>query len=192
MVLKITESGVMIALSTVLSLITIGNLPFGGSVTLCSLLPLVIIGYRYGTKWGIFSGVVYGFVQMVLGIKNLSYGTSFLAVAVIILFDYIIAFGAMGCSGLFREKIKNQAAAMGVGCFIGCLLRYFCHCISGVTVWAHFAEEVPVWYYAITYNAAYMVPETIVTVAGVIIVSAFLNFSTPTISPMKSKNRNCK
>ena len=31
------------------------DMPFGGSVTACSMLPILIIAYRYGTKWGLFT-----------------------------------------------------------------------------------------------------------------------------------------
>ena len=45
----------MLAFATVLSLIKIVDMPFGGSVTACSMLPILIIAYRYGTKWGLFT-----------------------------------------------------------------------------------------------------------------------------------------
>lgn len=99
-ILRLCESAIMIALATVLSMIKFANLPFGGSVTLCSMLPLVLIAYRYKWKWGVLTGVVYGLVQMVLGANNLSYGTSALAVILIILFDYLVAFGAIGFAGV--------------------------------------------------------------------------------------------
>lgn len=177
----------MIALATGLSMLTIANLPFGGSVTPFSMLPLIVIAYRYGTKWGICTGVVYGLLQMVIGLNNLSYATSFMAAVAIILFDYVLAFGVLGMGGIFKNKIKNQSLAMGLGALVACALRLGCHFISGVTVWAIFAENMPVWLYSITYNASYMVPETIVTVGGAMLVSLFLNFSTPKISPIKRK-----
>lgn len=83
-ILRLCESAIMIALATVLSMIKFANLPFGGSVTLCSMLPLVLIAYRYKWKWGLLTGAVYGLVQMVLGANNLSYDTSALAVILII------------------------------------------------------------------------------------------------------------
>lgn len=114
----------MIALATVLSMIKFANLPFGSSVTLCSMLPLVLIAYRYKWKWGLLTGVVYGLVQMVLGANNLSYGTSALAVILIILFDYLVAFGVMGFAGIFRDKFHNQPLEIALGAFVACALRY--------------------------------------------------------------------
>ncbi|HHZ06097.1 MAG TPA: energy-coupled thiamine transporter ThiT [Clostridiales bacterium] len=187
--LKLTESAVMIALSTVLSLLTIANLPFGGSVTPFSMLPLIVIAYRYGTKWGLFTGVIYGLVQMILGLKNLSYATSFLAVVIIILFDYLLAFGVMGIGGAFKKRISNQGLAMGLGALAACALRFGCHFISGCTVWSMYAEDMPVWLYSLVYNASYMIPEAIVTVLGAVLVSLFLDFSTSRVLPMKHKKK---
>ena len=45
-VIMLCECAVMVALATVLSLIKI-EFPYGGSITICSMLPILIIGYRY-------------------------------------------------------------------------------------------------------------------------------------------------
>ena len=60
----LTESAIMIAMATILSLFKLYELPWGGSVTLASMLPLVIIGYRHGLKWGMLSSLVYSLLQM--------------------------------------------------------------------------------------------------------------------------------
>ena len=65
---KLTETALLIALGTILSLIQFpGPWVNGGSITLCSMLPIIVIGYRYGSRWGLLSGLVYGILQMVLG-----------------------------------------------------------------------------------------------------------------------------
>ena len=51
--LRLTESAIMIAAATILSMFKLVELPYGGSITLASMLPIVIIAYRYGTAWGI-------------------------------------------------------------------------------------------------------------------------------------------
>lgn len=182
-VLRMTESAIMIALATVLSEIQIVNMPFGGSVTAFSMLPVIIIAYRYGTKWGLFTGGVYGLFQMLLGMNNLRYGTSFWSVLCIILFDYVVAFGVLGLGGLFRKSIKNQGAALAAGSLLVSVLRYACHFISGWAVWGVWAPEgVPAWQYSISYNATYMVPEAIVTIVGALLISAFLDFTSRDIT----------
>ena len=57
--LKLTESAMMIALATILSFIKLANLPYGGSITIASMLPILIIAVRYGTPWGLFTGLVH-------------------------------------------------------------------------------------------------------------------------------------
>ena len=65
--LRLVTSGVLIGLATVLSVIKVFALPFGGSVTLFSMVPILVLGYMYGVKWGLLSGGVYGLLQMILG-----------------------------------------------------------------------------------------------------------------------------
>ncbi|MBP5270198.1 MAG: energy-coupled thiamine transporter ThiT, partial [Clostridia bacterium] len=57
------ESAILIAIATVLSLIKIIQLPYGGSVTIAAMLPIIIISYRHGLGWGIASGLVYGVIR---------------------------------------------------------------------------------------------------------------------------------
>ena len=88
----LTESAIMLALATALSLVKIVELPYGGSVTVASMLPVLIIAYRYGVKWGLLTGAAYGGVQQLLGLKNLSYVTTWQSVLAVILLDYVVAF----------------------------------------------------------------------------------------------------
>ncbi|MBQ7200725.1 MAG: energy-coupled thiamine transporter ThiT, partial [Eubacterium sp.] len=60
---RLTESSIMIAIGTVLSLIKLIDMPYGGSVTIACMLPVVIIAYRYGVSWGLFTGFVFGLLQ---------------------------------------------------------------------------------------------------------------------------------
>lgn len=70
---KLVLSAVMIAIGTVLSLdpFKFGGLwLFGGGVTFCSMLPLVIISYIYGCRWGILTAFAYSLIQLILGVDN--------------------------------------------------------------------------------------------------------------------------
>jgi thiamine transporter len=180
------ESAVMLALATALSIFSF-ELPFGGSITPLSMLPIVLIAYRYRIGWGLGVGAAHGLIQMILGAKNLSYGTSAIAVIAIILFDYIIAFAVLGLAGGFREKFKNnQSLELAAGTALGCVLRYICHVLTGVTIWGVWAPEgQSVLYYSLTYNATYMVPETLSVVLVAFILALILDFRTPTVGPLK-------
>ena len=50
--LNLVTGGVLVALSTALSFIKVFDLPYGGSITLCSMLPVMLYAYRSGTKMG--------------------------------------------------------------------------------------------------------------------------------------------
>lgn len=119
------ECAVMVALATVLSLIKI-EFPYGGSITICSMLPILIIGYRYKPLVGCLTGVVYGLIQMLFGMANFAYATSWQAALMILFFDYLIAFGVIGLGGVFRG-IKNQAVGLALGALLASVLRFLCH-----------------------------------------------------------------
>ena len=180
----IAESAIMLALATVLSMIPFLQLPMGGSITIFSMLPVLIIAYRYGMKWGFLVGITYGLIQMVLGLNNLTYATSPWAVICIILFDYLVAFSVLGFGGLFR-KLKIQSVGFALGTAIACTLRFLCHFITGVTVWDMYAEDMPVALYSLIYNGSYMLPETAITIVIGVILMLFLNFRSEKLSPLR-------
>lgn len=190
---KLTESAVMLALATVLSYFKLFDLPYGGSITLCSMLPILIIAYRFGTSWGIFTSCIYGLIQMLFGIKNLTYATSFAAAIAIILFDYIIAFGVIGLGGIFRKYFKNQTGAMAAGMVLACILRYICHVISGCTVWAGLSiPDKQAFAYSLAYNATYMLPELLITVIGTVYISGAVDFGSDNLKRRSKENFNSK
>ena len=53
------------ALAFITSYIKIWNMPWGGSVTLCSMLFIVLVANWYGAGTGIFVGLAYGILQFI-------------------------------------------------------------------------------------------------------------------------------
>ena len=158
----LVECSIMIAMASILSMIKLVDLPYGGSVTIASMLPIVIVSYRHGLGWGLGSGLVYGVIQQLLGLNTLSYVTTWKSILAVILLDYIVAFAVIGLAGVFRN-MKNQGAALVCGSVLICLLRYACHVISGATVWAGLSiPDEAALLYSFGYNATYMLPEMIV------------------------------
>ena len=70
---SLAEGGLLLALATILSFVTILKMPFGGSVTLFAMLPIGIYAYRYKTPQALLVAVLYGVIQMIIGLKNFSY-----------------------------------------------------------------------------------------------------------------------
>jgi thiamine transporter len=182
-VVMLTETALLLGLSTVLSIFKIFELPYGGSITAFSMVPIMIVAFRYGTKWGMFAGFVNSLIQLLLGMNNLSYATSAAAAAAIILLDYIFAFSFLGLANIFSSRIKDKSIAYTAGATLVCAIRYLFHVISGCTVWAGISIPTgAALIYSLSYNATYMIPETIINVAMVFWLSKTLDFSGDIIS----------
>lgn len=187
---RLVETGLAFAIAVILSFIKLFEMPWGGAVTLCSMLPIILISYRYGNKWGLFSGFVFSILQLLTGLSGLR-GITGVGLVASILLDYIFAFTLLGLGGLFRNKIKNKTLALSLGVVITLFLRYICSFLSGVIVWGSFAKEtleslggdlaqsilntfnglsLEIVYSAV-YNATYMIPELIITLIIAIIIS---------------------
>lgn len=166
---KLTLSAMMIALSAVLSLVKIYQLPLGGSITLLSMLPICAVSICYGIKTGLFASCIYAVVQIALDIGALmSYGMTPLTWVGCLLFDYIIPYGCLGLSGIFR---KNGTFGISAGIAFCCILRFISHFISGsilFDIWC--PEGWNVYWYSVVYNGSYMLPELILTVVGAVLL----------------------
>ena len=187
---RLTEAAIMIAIATILSILKLASLPYGGSVTIASMLPIIIIGYRHGVRWGLLSGLAYGVIQQLLDVNTLSYATSWKAAVAIILLDYIVAFMVAGLGGVFRNKLKQPIALLW-GAILISVLRYACHVISGATVWAGLSiPSKAALAYSLSYNATYMVPEAIVTALIAYYIGSVLDFGNDTLRYYTVKNEN--
>ncbi len=185
---RIVETALMLALSTILAEWAVIKFPFGGSVTIFSQVPMVVISYRYGVKWGIFSGLAMGVIQMLFGLGNFAYVSGIIAYIILILADYIIAFGALGLGGMFKNIVKKQSVSLALGGAVVSVIRFLCHYISGVTIWGDYAEGAKeVWLYSLEYNGGYMLPELIITVVGCVILGALFDFKSPDLRILKVK-----
>jgi len=175
----ITESAIMIALAAVLSMITIFRMPQGGSITAASMVPLLIISYRYGMGWGTMTAFVYSVIQLVTGFYPPPV-TTFLNYVLVVLLDYVIAFSVMGLASLFSKVIRtNRILSIGFGSFVAVFCRLVCHVLSGILIWGSYAPEgTPVWVYSVTYNGSYMLAEAIVSTVVMCLLASMLDFKT--------------
>lgn len=174
------ESAVMVALAVVLGLFKLFEMPFGGSVTFASMLPIALISYRHGLLYGFAAGACQGVLETLLGLNNFSYVSGFLSVLTVLLFDYLIAYAMMGIAGIFRGKLGTQAGELTLGCLVGAFLRYVCHVISGATVWAGLSIPTSAALVgSLGYNATYMLPETVVLLLVAFYLSEMLDFTKP-------------
>ena len=168
------ESAILVALAVVLSYIKIVQLPFDGSITLLSMLPLCFISIRHGIGWGVGSAFCYSWFQILQG-GVFAWGLTPVMLVGSLLLDYILAFTVLGFAGAFRKKGVG-GCVLGIACV--CVLRFLVHFASGIILWANFAEFIafgvewinrPVLY-SLCYNGIYMLPETIFTVVAAVIL----------------------
>lgn len=200
---RLTESAMLIAIAVVLELagkMLIPPMPFGGQLTLCAMLPVVLVSYRYGVRWGLTAGFGYALVQMAMGAGTVTAafqpgyfgdGTMIGRALIMCLMDYILAYTLLGLGGCFRGSIKNRGIALMCGSLVALGARYLAHIFSGYILFSGWAEwfftqegfpawgmalvqtlspTVLGWLYSIVYNGMYMIPEMILTAAAAVIL----------------------
>ena len=144
---------VSIALGTVLSNIKVFSFPTGGSITLLSMLIICLPGYWFGMGAGILTGIAYGVLQMLFD--------PYILFPAQLVVDYLLAFGALGLSGLFYKR-KNGLIP---GYVVAVLGRYAFAVLSGWLFFGIYAWEgwnpLP---YSLVYNAIYIFAEAGVTI----------------------------
>ena len=193
---RLTESAMHLAMAIVLELVSkmfLPEMPFGGQITLVSMLPVVLISYRHGVKWGLVSGFAYALIEMVIGAKTVAaafqpgyFGDAAMIgnALIMCLLDYLVAFTVLGIGGCFRNRIKNPGVSLMCGSIVALSARFAAHVLSGFILFSGWAEwfftqeGFPAWgaslvaslsptmlgfVYSLVYNAMYMVPEIILT-----------------------------
>ena len=199
---RLTESAMLLALAVILEVVSkmfIPPMTFGGNLTIVHMLPVVLIAYRQGTKWGFVSAFAYSLIQTMLGMDSVS--AAFLPSSdeymglnaiTMILLDYIVAYTVLGLGGIFRDRIKAPGAALMCGSILALSARYACHIASGYILYSSWAEwfftqeGFPAWgaelvaalspdmlgfVYSVVYNGMFMIPEIILTAAMSLVIA---------------------
>lgn len=152
---QLVFSATAMALAVVTSMIKLFDMPMGGSVTLCSMLFVCLIGYWYGLGGGLMATIAYGFLQLIIDPYIISIPQ--------MLTDYIFAFGALGLSGIFADKKRGLI----LGYLLGIFGRFVFSFLSGMIFFgsygADYGMSAPL--YSFLYNGSYIAAEGVVTVA---------------------------
>ena len=148
--------GVAIALAYITSYIKIFNMPWGGSITLCSMLFIVLVANWYGVGTGLFVGLAYGILQFI----QEPYVLSFFQVCC----DYILAFAALGLAGVFAKSKHGLLK----GYILAVVARGAFHALGGYLYWMDYMpDNFPkslTAVYPILYNYSYLLVEGVITV----------------------------
>lgn len=147
-----------VALGTVLSYIKVFHFPYGGSVTLLSMLVICLPGYFFGLGAGMMTALAYGVLQLLID--------PYVLFPLQLVMDYLLAFGALGLSGLF----SNAKNGLLKGYVVGVLGRYVFVVLSGCIFFADYAwEGWGVLPYSLAYNGSYIFAEAAVSIAVILL-----------------------
>lgn len=166
----ISYAAVCIAMSFALSYLAPVHMPYGGSVTIASLLPLMIYSYMFGVRKGVFAGAIYGLLQVIQDPWILHPAQ--------LLLDYPIAFAGIGLAGMFRSVHaldKAPQVKFLLGALVGSAIRYLAHLFAGVFAFGQFAADYGFdsdWLYSLTYNSFVFADIAIAIVVGIFVFSS--------------------
>lgn len=184
-VLIICESAIMVSLATILSLLKLWSSPYGGSVTLLSMAPVIVLSMRRGVKVGLAAGFAYSLIQLLLDLSTVAWVPTPGGIALCVLLDYILPFTLLGLGGIFRNvhfsqnRQRDLILAAALGALLVTALRYVCHIFSGTVIWYaldlewyaddpdHIVNRFGPWAFSAIYNGIYMLPEIAATTLGV-------------------------
>ena len=149
----LTTSALMVALAMILDQIKLFQMPQGGAVTLFGMLPVILLGYLLGTKYGVLGGLCVGILNLIFG--------GYVIHPVQLFVDYIAAFAVMGLSGLMRNR-KN---GLTKGYILGVFLRYCCFVFSGTVFFGDYAPaNFNAFTWSVWYNLGCVAVEAVMTI----------------------------
>ncbi len=162
----LTEGAILIALAEILSFLPLYKLPWGGSIDL-AMLPILLFCCRWGFGPGMLVSCAHAILQTLFE-GGIAIGWQS------IVGDFLLAYAVLGIAGIFKGKFC-------LGATVACTARFLIHYIVGATIWAEYMPEsffgmtmTTPWIYSALYNAAYMLPDTLI-----ILVAYFLLKKTP-------------
>jgi thiamine transporter len=157
----LAEIIVFSALSVVLYVIRPFSMPYGGAVTLGSMVPVMWLSMRRGVRVGLIAGTLFGLLSLPIDIVLLPFSP--VATPIQAVLEYPVAFAVLGFAGMFHKKtVVFGIAGVAISVFIRFLIHYF----VGAFIW-YYVYEFPAFgqfIYPAVYNALFLIPEFIISV----------------------------
>jgi len=157
----LSEIVVFSALSGVLYAVRPFTLPYGGSITLGSMVPVMWLSLRRGITVGVIAGVLFGAIALFIDLVLLG-ASAIIATPVQAVCEYPLAFGLIGLTGIFHKKTVRFAMA---GASLSVFLRFLVHYFAGVFVWYYvyaFPAGLGQFVYPAVYNGIFLSGEFII------------------------------
>ena len=154
----IVYAGLTIATSFALSYVKVSPVLYGGSITLCSMLPICVFSYAFGFVPALLTGLIYGLLQFIQNPYIFTYST--------ILLDFLLAFSSIALMPLGKLLVKNEKWQVILGILLVYLARFTFHFLSGLIyfdnggIWANLPQD-NAFIYSFLYNVVYLIPDLI-------------------------------
>jgi thiamine transporter len=173
----LTEIAIFSALSAVLYIPRPFTLPFGGAITLGSMVPVMWLSLRRGIRVGIIAGVIFGTLALFIDVLSLG-ASSVIVTPLQAVLEYPIASGLLGLTGIFHRKTVNFAIA---GAALSVFLKFLIHYFVGAFVW-YYVYAFPAygqWVYPAIYNGSFLIVEFIISsiLLAILVRRGTLDFS---------------
>ena len=156
------ECAIMVALAFVLSYVRLFKMPLGGSITMASMLPIMLIAIKYGPKIGLGTAFVYSLTQLLQAYTEgdvFPYCETAATLVICMLFDYVFPFTVLGLAGIFKNVrlLKKRVVGAYVGMVTVVIVRFLSHFITGVAIWGQWAPEgMGKYIYSLAYNGSFL------------------------------------
>lgn len=180
---SLSFAAVCIAMSFALSYIRFFKMPFGGSITFVSTLPLMLYSYMFGIRKGALAGMVCGILQAIQD-PWILHPAQFLL-------DYPVAFAGIGLAGILRNlKVFDGRPRLqfSLGAAIAGAVRFISHFVSGALAFGSYgAGYVDVYgiaalsdpyFYSFLYQLMYVIPDALIVIIAGILLFSSNNFKT--------------
>lgn len=165
---KFAISSIFVALAYALSFVKLIHLPFGGSITLFSMLAISLPAYFFGVRLGFIASFAYSMLQLIVD--------PYIVHPAQLILDYTIAFSCFGVVGFFR----NMDEGLSIGFIVACILRFLSSSISGYIFFKEYApENINPILYTVVYNGSYIFIECILSLVLIYIkpIKRIINIS---------------
>ena len=172
----LAECAVMVALAFVLSCARLGKMPLGGSITVASMLPIMLIGIKYGNAIGLGTAFVYSATQLLQAVIDndvFPYCETFTTLVICVLFDYLFPFTVLGLSGAFMKitEIRHAEIRAYIGIVTVVIARFLSHFVTGVAIWHQWAPDgMGKYLYSFLYNGSFLSVDFLICITVAILM----------------------
>ena len=172
----LTECAIMLALAFALSCIKLFEMPMGGSITMASMLPVMLISVKHDFKTGVGTAFLYSLTQLLQAFASgnvFPYCETPATLIICILFDYLVPFTVLGLCGVLHKLKLTKVTEVNIyiGIVLAVLVRFICHFVTGVAIWGQWAPEgMGKYLYSLIYNGSFLAVDSLICIVCAVLM----------------------